>query len=76
MKVLIVLHIKVVGDDGESTYLYLITNDIDLSFDEVLEIYKRRWKIEEYHKSLKQNLKIEHFPPPQKLKPPRETIYT
>ena len=50
------------GDDGESTYLYLITNDIDLSFDEVLEIYKRRWKIEEYHKSLKQNLKIEHSP--------------
>jgi len=49
-------------DDGESTYLYLVTNDIDLSFDEVLEIYKRRWKIEEYHKSLKQNLKIEHSP--------------
>jgi len=50
------------GDDGESTYLYLVTNDIKLSFDEVLEIYKRRWKIEEYHKSLKQNLKIEHSP--------------
>ena len=50
------------GDDGESTYLYLVTNDINLSFDEVLEIYKRRWKIEEYHKSLKQNLKIEHSP--------------
>lgn len=50
------------GDDGESTYLYLVTNDIDLSFDEVLQIYKRRWKIEEYHKSLKQNLKIEHSP--------------
>ncbi len=31
------------GNDGESTYLYLIT-------------------IEEYHKSLKQNLKIEHSP--------------
>ena len=50
------------GDDGESIYLYLVTNDIGLSFDEVLEIYKRRWKIEEYHKSLKQNLKIEHSP--------------
>jgi transposase len=50
------------GDDGESTYLYLVTNDIELSFDEVLKIYKRRWKIEEYHKSLKQNLKIEHSP--------------
>ncbi len=50
------------GDDDESIYLYLITNDIDLSFDIVLEIYKRWWKIEEYHKSLKQNLKIEHSP--------------
>jgi hypothetical protein len=50
------------GDDDKSIYLYLVTNDIGLSFDEVLEIYKRRWKIEEYHKSLKQNLKIEHSP--------------
>jgi transposase len=50
------------GDDDESIYLYLVTNDIDLSFDTVLEIYKRRWKVEEYHKSLKQNLKIEHSP--------------
>ncbi len=35
------------GDDDESTYLYLVTNDIDLSFNEALEIYKKRWKIEE-----------------------------
>ena len=48
------------GDDDKSVYLYLITNDITLNFQEVLEIYKKRWKIEEYHKSLKQNLKIEH----------------
>ena len=50
------------GDDDESIYLYLVTNDIDLETDKILEIYKRRWKIEEYHKSLKQNLKIEHSP--------------
>ena len=49
-------------DDGESTYLYLVTNDIDLATEKILEIYKKRWKIEEYHKSLKQNLKIEHSP--------------
>ena len=49
-------------DDDETTYLYLVTNDIDLTHQEILEIYKRRWKIEEYHKSLKQNLKIEHSP--------------
>ena len=50
------------GDDDESIYLYLVTNDIGLSTNKILEIYKRRWKIEEYHKSLKQNLRIEHSP--------------
>jgi len=50
------------GDDDESTYLYLVTNDTTLSPKRILEIYKRRWKIEEYHKSLKQNMKIEHSP--------------
>ena len=50
------------GNDDEPKYLYFITNDMDLSFDQALEIYQKRWKIEEYHKSLKQNLKIEHSP--------------
>ncbi|MCK5679126.1 MAG: transposase, partial [Flavobacteriaceae bacterium] len=50
------------GDDDKFTYLYLATNDIDLCSEKILEIYKRRWKIEEYHKSLKQNMKIEHSP--------------
>ena len=42
--------------------MYLLTNDIDLTHSQILKIYQRRWKIEEYHKSLKQNLKIEHSP--------------
>jgi len=50
------------GKDDESKYLYLVTNDIDLTFENILEIYQKRWKIEEYHKSLKQNLQIEHSP--------------
>ena len=50
------------GNDDELSYLYLITNDHNLTSQEVLEIYHKRWKIEEYHKSLKQNLKIEHSP--------------
>jgi len=64
------------GNDDEPKYLYLVTNDINLSFHEILKIYQnkriafykvkmfpeRRWKIEEYHKSLKQNLQIEHSP--------------
>jgi hypothetical protein len=39
------------GDDDESVYLYLITNDTDLTFQEILEIYKRRWKVEEKRKA-------------------------
>lgn len=50
------------GNDDESPYLYLASNDMDIYSDTLLEIYQRRWKIEEYHKSLKQNLKIEHSP--------------
>jgi hypothetical protein len=50
------------GTDENSNYLYLASNDRDLTDEEILEIYKRRWKVEEYHKSLKQNLKIEHSP--------------
>jgi len=50
------------GNDDEPVYLYLITNDTNISFSQTLEIYQKRWKIEEYHKSLKQNLKIEHSP--------------
>ena len=48
------------GDDDESIYLYLVTNDIDLTTDKILEIYKRRWKIEEYHPT---------FPPTHNEKP-------
>ena len=29
------------GDDDESPYLYLVTNDIDLTSEKILEIYKR-----------------------------------
>jgi len=50
------------GTDENSNYLYLASNDRDLTDDKILEIYKKRWKVEEYHKSLKQNLKIEHSP--------------
>lgn len=48
------------GNDGEAIYSYLITNETINS--NIFTIYKKRWKVEEYHKSLKQNLKIEKSP--------------
>ena len=41
--------------DGSKGERYLATNDLELDFDQSTTIYKRRWKVEEFHKSLKQN---------------------
>lgn len=42
------------GDDivGE---IYLVSNDLSLTAEQITTIYKKRWKVEEYHKSVKQN---------------------
>ena len=33
----------------------LVSNDFSLSDDDFTALYKKRWSVEEYHKSLKQN---------------------
>lgn len=41
---------------GQSTGVrFLVSNDFSLSADDFTTIYKKRWSVEEYHKSLKQN---------------------
>ena len=50
------------GMNFESTDSYLVTNDMKLNIITLCEIYQKRWKVEEFHKSLKQNLKIEKSP--------------
>jgi hypothetical protein len=42
--------------------LYLISNDLGLSGTELYEIYQKRWIIEEYHKSIKQNASLARSP--------------
>ena len=44
--------------DGSSGTLYLVSNDLDLEREAILALYKRRWKVEEYHKSLKSNCSL------------------
>lgn len=34
---------------------YLVSSDLSLTFKDMTTIYKRRWKVEEYHKSIKSN---------------------
>ena len=44
------------NDDGSEGIVYLVTSDTMLSADQITTLYQKRWKVEEYHKSLKSNL--------------------
>lgn len=35
--------------------LYLACSDLNLSYEQITTTYKRRWRVEEYHKSIKSN---------------------
>ena len=41
--------------DGTQAALYLVTSDTTSGFEQTTGIYHKRWKVEEYHKSIKQN---------------------
>jgi len=41
--------------DGSTGVRFLVSNDLSLSDDQFTTLYKKRWSVEEYHKSLKQN---------------------
>ena len=60
-----VLLLKQVFKDGESSTVgcrYLVSNDLSLSYSDFATIYKKRWSVEEYHKSLKQNASLAKSP--------------
>jgi len=46
------------NEDGLEGALYLVTSDVALDYERLTTIYKRRWKVEEYHKSLKSNASL------------------
>ncbi|MGI4870604.1 MAG: transposase [Janthinobacterium lividum] len=50
------------NQDGSEGVLYLVSSDTSLDYMHLTTIYQRRWKVEEYHKSLKQNTGIGHSP--------------
>lgn len=47
---------------GVTGALYLVSNDLNLSYDQITTIYKKRWKVEEYHKSIKSNTAFANSP--------------
>lgn len=48
--------------DDSCGVLYLVSDDIELTYKQITTIYKKRWKVEESHKSLKQNASLEKSP--------------
>jgi len=41
--------------DGSIGILYLVSSDMTLDYLRLTTLYQKRWKVEEYHRSLKQN---------------------
>lgn len=48
--------------DGSIGILYLVTSDLELTDDDITTIYQKRWNVETYHKSLKQNASLSKSP--------------
>ncbi len=51
-----------INKDGSEALLNLVCSDLSLSGDEAAVFYKKRWKIEEFHKSLKSNAGLAKSP--------------
>jgi hypothetical protein len=50
------------NENGTTGVLYLVSNDMQVNADRLYKVYQKRWKIEEYHKSIKQNASLEKSP--------------
>lgn len=48
--------------DGSTGVRYLVTSDLTLNTDQIITIYQRRWRVEAYHRSLKQNVALAKSP--------------
>ena len=50
------------NQDNTTGVGFLVSNQLDLSADQFITLYKKRWSVEQYHKSLKQNASIAQWP--------------
>jgi hypothetical protein len=50
------------NEDGSTGIQYLVSSDTTLSAEQMTTIYRQRWNVEPYHKSLKQNASLEKSP--------------
>ena len=54
------------NEDGSIGILYLASNDIEYEAAHLYQIYQKRWRIEEYHKSIKENTSLAKSPTKKK----------
>jgi len=50
------------NEDGSTGIVYLVTSETTLDGNGITAIYQKRWNVEPYHKSLKQNASLEKSP--------------
>lgn len=48
--------------DHSTGELYLVSNDLNLTVEELCTTYDKRWGVEEFHRSIKQNVGLEKSP--------------
>jgi len=48
--------------DGSTGILYLVSSDLGMTYEQITDTYRKRWNVECYHKSLKQNVGLEKSP--------------
>jgi hypothetical protein len=51
--------VKAINDKNES--LWFLTNRLNLTIEEIIKVYKRRWDIEVFFRFIKQELNFKHF---------------
>jgi len=51
-----------INENGTKGILYLVTNDLEIDSDQLYHDYQKRWQIEVYHKSIKQNTSLSASP--------------
>ena len=54
-----------INKDGSTGTLYLVASDTSLTYFQITTIYQKRWNVEVFHKSLKQNTALEKYTPGQ-----------
>ncbi len=51
-----------INGDGSEGIQYLVCSDLTVTYQQIISLYQKRWKVEEYHRSLKNNSALSASP--------------